>query len=1405
MCGGNLMTAMLIHVQFDDALSASSDCIPAASLLLQCGSWIVWRCVSIKGSWSLPAVDPPASIMKTGALLCHCLPTRLVGPWSTYPLLDLWQPPFQRIGEARKPGPPNWHLHGVDVSTCLQIGTLNAGALLNKEDLLCALGPGIWTASETHHTARAVPLIKGRMRKHGFHMRFSAPVAPYSTGIAQLKGLASGTSCFSDLPIRNSSGFVPVEVRDSTRFLQSFVQVSTHCVVQVITLYGPPISCAHSQPLQTTNLLLEAAFKIVTDFKGPSIIAGDLNTTLDSLPTWALLRNHGWLDAAVWSAQALRHPLQPTCRDATRHSFLLVNSRAAQALRVADVVPDFYFDSHPLLLGCFELQVFKAPRWQCLLPKTFDSVMFDAASLEEFAADDAPRLARSVANCVQSNNLAKGFQCWARECENLFMNSAVWSDGQKRTLPPGYRGRCLKFKPVQQPCSVPVIPKARDGDFDAALSQGNIFLRRLLRQVHRLQSLCRMTKRILVHSLAPDHGCVASAVQLWNACKHAKGFPGSFCQWLLYDQGIFMTMTLPPYALCEEISAVVRKFFETQQRLYILTKAVETREELLLDWKRGGAKAFAQLRSFDQPPLSQVVQEIPLSCKKVRWPKTGRTKIPLKSVPDVRAGDLLEYHGQEFLVKSVHESAVSVHPRLTPQEWPPKLVLRKTLVHPAEVDAEIRGTWGKWFHRDVSASTDDWDDAIAFIDTRLPDFDPMPYAPFEVCRWVHVLKGVSCKSARGSCGFSVQELKSIPKFMLPALFDLFHALEAGAAWPEALVFALVVCLPKTDGACTALQIRPITILSRLYRCWARYRSTEIVEWLSSKLPPTIAGGVKGMSVTDITAMVAHYLESSFDQGLPRLGAVFDIVKCFNALPRFPLLWMMIHLGINPCYVQAYENMLASFTRTFLVQGMAGVAEHSETGFPEGCSMSVIAMTCMAYLAHEVLSKDGTCAFVFADNWSFASNTLHACKAAYQALGRLCDAFLLELSPEKSWVWATTRKFRRQLQRVLYNGVRIPLAWHAKDLGVDVNYTRRRQKSIWKLRFHKMKNSMMKVRQSKLPMCFKQRLAFAGCSSKCNFGQALLQVSKSEFKSWRSATAKALGCNGPGENAKIALALTGDDCDPQFLDLLQRCCFWRRFLWKFTVFQEEFLRLLNKGGLANRPAGSLARSALLLGWTVEGAALIHPWFGSLDWLRCTGKFLHFALSQTWMRTVCAELTESRPGFNLHAVDLQGMQRLLVQLQPDELGIVKFFANGGNYTNDIVSKWDFSRDSMCPNCQLPDSRFHRIFECQAYDCFRSRFPGLFSQLRRLPEAVWRFGLVPLCADAWPLLKQLRVQPLCHTHPTTRTALHIFVDGSCFWPTNRLSSVAASAAVIADMSCKTDGTVHSCVLPGSEQSND
>ena len=112
-----------------------------------------------------------------------------------------------------------------------------------------------------------------------------------------------------------------------------------------------------------------------------------------------------------------------------------------------------------------------------------------------------------------------------------------------------------------------------------------------------------------------------------------------------------------------------------------------------------------------------------------------------------------------------------------------------------------------------------------------------------------------------------------------------------------------------------------------------------------------------------------------------------------------------------------------------------------------------------------------------------------------------------------------------------------------------------------------------------------------------------------------------------------------------------------------------------------------------------------------------------------------------------VDIQGMRLLLSQLQPNELGIVGFFLHGGNYTN-VVSKWDLSRNLFCPNCDTPNSKYNRVVQCHAYAC---------------------------------------------------DDLHTFVDGSCHWPSQRLSSVAACAAVVADMSCKSKGTVHSHLLPG------
>ena len=118
----------------------------------------------------------------------------------------------------------------------------------------------------------------------------------------------------------------------------------------------------------------------------------------------------------------------------------------------------------------------------------------------------------------------------------------------------------------------------------------------------------------------------------------------------------------------------------------------------------------------------------------------------------------------------------------------------------------------------------------------------------------------------------------------------------------------------------------------------------------------------------------------------------------------------------------------------------------------------------------------------------------------------------------------------------------------------------------------------------------------------------------------------------------------------FLDVFHRFCFWRRSFWKlFPILFEEFLNKLHQVGMQDRPAGAMTRSAANLGWMPSGRFLHHHWFGFIDWLRST-KFLGFALWQTWMRTVWADLKGSRPGFQIAAVDIQGMRNLFCKFIP-----------------------------------------------------------------------------------------------------------------------------------------------------------
>lgn len=85
------------------------------------------------------------------------------------------------------------------------------------------------------------------------------------------------------------------------------------------------------------------------------------------------------------------------------------------------------------------------------------------------------------------------------------------------------------------------------------------------------------------------------------------------------------------------------------------------------------------------------------------------------------------------------------------------------------------------------------------------------------------------------------------------------------------------------------------------------------------------------------------LELCQSQQIPLSGAILDVVKAFNALPRIPLFRAAVHLKLAPGLLRAWWAFLGFMTRHFSIRASLSVGQLSATGFPEGCVLSVVGM------------------------------------------------------------------------------------------------------------------------------------------------------------------------------------------------------------------------------------------------------------------------------------------------------------------------------------------------------------------------------------------------------------------------------------------------------------------------------
>lgn len=238
---------------------------------------------------------------------------------------------------------------------------------------------------------------------------------------------------------------------------------------------------------------------------------------------------------------------------------------------------------------------------------------------------------------------------------------------------------------------------------------------------------------------------------------------------------------------------------------------------------------------------------------------------------------------------------------------------------------------------------EDWALFFQVLDECEP-IAPIPIELQDINLWKDALKNLKSRSARGACGWHVDELKMIPENSLRDLVKVFDSQLPGQ-FPAHLMRARVIALKKTADADTAKQTRENTILSLVYRLWSRTTTRAILTAWTNSFPAAITGFLPSRSVQHFQYSLQFSYESALrHRQAPQYGGLtIDLAKAFNTLPRLPCKKLLIHLGVPPKLVEIWFASLNQLQRHWQVGGTLLPSQAVTTGAPEGDAWSVCCM------------------------------------------------------------------------------------------------------------------------------------------------------------------------------------------------------------------------------------------------------------------------------------------------------------------------------------------------------------------------------------------------------------------------------------------------------------------------------
>ena len=1297
-----------------------------------------------------------------------------------------WPAGFEgiRVGEAKNPGPPphDFEHTGKNQSSYLDIGCFNPTQLYGKEESIIQWGQGIYCASETSATQVAQKLTRNTMRKAGFNVVFSEPVLAQRPSISQIRGRASGTAIITNFPTRPFWEPLSQPIADTQRAVDTVVQIHTNVVIYVASIYGISHMNPHVDPITATNSIFNEVAERALTFQGPAVITGDLNCNMDDIYVWESMTRQGWQDAAQIDSIVYGRDMQPTCRELTRKSFILVNPKMVDALIQCRTCEDFLFSAHPLLLGQFRMPTLIETTLQWVLPPTTDDYMFDDAVAEVQAQEQYATHRDIFHQALENQESNKAAHCFVDMIQNTWRASCVDCEGKMTHIKPGCLQRCNIHLLRPQHCSTPITKKGRQSDFEPGIGQMNIEQRRHTRQLRRIESLSSQLKAC---SRDPQQHKIDKCQELWESIRTATGFHKGFATWVGQHLQWFVPYACPTSEYIDGLKDAFRAWHSHNLQKYFQERKRARKISIALDISKGGSRAFSEIREQPALPLTYVVQNIESQICPVRWQKNGLTKFKLRQVVTFDKSQPVTFQGQKGFITSQCGAWITVDRpwKLRTQNF--KISQQFATARNSEMHQITSDAWNAHWQRDDPRNSDGlWDDVMPLIE-RIPNRPEKAFRPFTIEDWNSHKKGLKVRSARGGCGFSVKEMINFPDQIVKALFEIWEACEQGMEWPENWITARVTMLAKTNRPSNPYDTRPITVLSVLYRQWSRFRSREILKYFQEFMPTEIALATNRVPAEAAAALVAIKVEHSINTNRPIAGFGLDLQRCFNTVPRPPLEVALLRMGVPKKYVVAWFQMLCHFRRTLCIANQQGQPMKSYTGIPEGCGMSVVGMAALTWWEAKVVTYHfpHVDPHGFADNWNLVTTVPRDLLPATRVLEDFVSKLKMTINGKKSWLWGTTPTVRKSLKGFRIGNCDIPVVCNFSDLGCDISYSRKNVKPKHKIRVTKSKLSLGKIRDTKVPRSFKVKMIKTASHPMSSYGSNLHHTAKSTWKTIRANIAKALGLVRSGASSGLAATIT--NADPELSNLRSACHFWRRFFRYFPQWKTSALTyLVQPGRCKTGPMTCLRQTFCDAKWTVTSHFTLKNIVSGfeLNWLDCSTKHLKYMLDLHWSTRI-QELVGHRKDWDISFTHIPILHRALEKRDEKQKWILHTYLSGKTGTYDMVSKFAFENDGMCPFCKQPDSKIHRLFHCKSFQEVRKQHCSIVKKFSNQPIATRALGFPTLPSIVWnkpdfAAADRFNFDKL--ELPPEGGVRYFFVDGSAFHQEYKELAIAGYAVV-------------------------